>query len=122
MGNAAAPSPGGRQRMSKSNVNLQDGFLNEARREGLEVKVALVNGQELLGAIHGFDNFTIVLHTDGRRHLVYKHAIAQLTADTRPQRLTPSGDGAPVKTTEQQGDPKGLNRLDLSDVNAEPSV
>ena len=65
--------------MPKGSVNLQDFFLNFLRRQGVEVQLGLVNGVEVRGVVKGFDSFTVVVEEQGRPHLVYKHAIAQLT-------------------------------------------
>ncbi|GAB6136853.1 RNA chaperone Hfq [Halanaerobaculum tunisiense] len=56
--------------------NLQDKFLNQARREDIQVTIFLVNGVRLSGVIEGFDNFTVVVQTDKGQQLVYKHAIS----------------------------------------------
>src|SRR5690606_33472350 len=66
------------QLMSKAAMNLQDSFLNQVRRENSEVRVLLVNGTLLRGAVKGFDNFTLILNNRNGQHLVYKHAIAQI--------------------------------------------
>ena len=57
-------------------MNLQDSFLNQARRENLKLSVRLVSGGRLEGRVTGFDNFTIVLDDGKGKHLIYKHAIA----------------------------------------------
>lgn len=66
--------------MANHNVNLQDSFLNQVRKDGTEVEVTLVNGHTHKGVVRGFDNFTVILCVAGRQHLVYKHAIAQIIA------------------------------------------
>ncbi len=62
----------------KTNMNLQDVFLNLARREKVPVSIFLVSGFQLKGIIHGFDNYTIILENDGKQSLVYKQAIASI--------------------------------------------
>ena len=57
-------------------INLQDAFLNQARRERLNVTMFLMNGFQLHGVVRGFDGFTVVLDSDGRQQLIYKHAIS----------------------------------------------
>ncbi len=57
-------------------AGLQDLFLNKARSEGVSVTVFLTNGFQLKGKVHGFDCFTVVLVSDGRQQLIYKHAIS----------------------------------------------
>jgi host factor-I protein len=63
----------------KAQINLQDGFLNQVRKESTVVTVFLVNGCKLRGVVRGFDNFTIILESDGRQHLVYKHAVSTVS-------------------------------------------
>ncbi len=56
--------------------NLQDSFLNQARRERLMVTVILVNGFQLRGVIRGFDAFVVIVDSDGKQQMIYKHAIS----------------------------------------------
>ncbi|RCX10361.1 RNA-binding protein Hfq [Anaerobacterium chartisolvens] len=65
--------------MVKNNINLQDVFLNQVRKEHIAVTIYLTNGFQLKGMVKGFDNFTVVLDTDGRQQLVYKHAISTIS-------------------------------------------
>ncbi|HBW26777.1 MAG TPA: RNA chaperone Hfq [Hungateiclostridium thermocellum] len=65
--------------MSKNNINLQDVFLNQVRKEHIPVTVYLTNGFQLKGTVKGFDNFTVVLDSEGRQQLIYKHAISTIS-------------------------------------------
>ena len=56
--------------------NLQDLFLNQARRERSQITMFLMNGFQLHGIVRGFDSFTVVLESDGKQQLIYKHAIS----------------------------------------------
>ncbi len=56
--------------------SLQDSFLNQLRRERATVTVFLVNGFQLHGVIRAYDGFTVVLDSEGRQQLIYKHAIS----------------------------------------------
>ena len=56
--------------------NLQDAFLNLARRDRLTVTMFLMNGFQLHGVVKGFDGFTVILDSDGKQQLIYKHAIS----------------------------------------------
>lgn len=58
------------------NINLQDVFLNSARKDRIQVTIYLTNGFQFRGVVKGFDNFTVVLESEGRQNLVYKHAIS----------------------------------------------
>lgn len=62
--------------MKQQSVNIQDVFLNQLRKENIPVTVFLLNGFQLRGLIKGFDNFTVILETEGKQQLVYKHAIS----------------------------------------------
>jgi host factor-I protein len=66
----------------KQSINIQDTFLNHLRKENIAVTIYLVNGFQLRGYIKAFDNFTIVIDSEGKQQLVYKHAISTFT----PQR------------------------------------
>ncbi len=59
-------------------MNLQDGFLNQVRKENTEIKLVLLDGSELVGWVRGFDNFTVIVASQLTQHLIYKHAIAQI--------------------------------------------
>jgi host factor-I protein len=63
--------------MGKSQVNLQDIFLNQMRKEKIPVTMYLVNGARLSGTIKGFDNFVILMKQENQQ-LVYKHAISTI--------------------------------------------
>ena len=55
---------------------LQDLFLNQARRDRTPVTVFLMNGFQLRGTIRGFDAFVVLVESDGRQQMIYKHAIS----------------------------------------------
>ncbi len=59
-------------------VNLQDAILKEVRRDRVPVTLFLMNGFQLRGVITGFDSFVVVLVTDGKQQMIYKHAISTL--------------------------------------------
>ncbi len=65
--------------MNKSNINLQDVFLNQVRKEHVAITVYLVNGYQLKGYVKGFDNYTIVMEMEGKQQLVYKHAVSTIS-------------------------------------------
>ncbi len=65
--------------MNKPNINLQDVFLNQVRKEHIAVTIYLTNGFQLKGMVKGFDNFTVVLDSEGKQQLVYKHAISTIS-------------------------------------------
>ena len=62
--------------------NLQDTFLNRARKQAVPVTMFLMNGFQLRGVITGFDSFVVILDSEGRQQVIYKHAISTI-APTR---------------------------------------
>lgn len=65
--------------MTKPQINLQDSFLNQVRKENIPVTLYLINGFQLKGLVKGFDNFTVILEFEGKQQMVYKHAISTIT-------------------------------------------
>lgn len=63
--------------------NIQDGFLNLARREKATVTIYLVNGAKLLGRIKSFDKFSLLLETGAQDQLIFKHAISTISQSRR---------------------------------------
>lgn len=59
-------------------INLQDTILSEVRRDRVPVTLFLMNGFQLRGVVTGFDSFVVVLVTDGKQQMIYKHAISTL--------------------------------------------
>ena len=59
-------------------MNLQEAILKECRKEKVPVTLFLMNGFQLRGIITGFDSFVVVLVSDGRQQMIYKHAISTL--------------------------------------------
>ncbi len=57
-------------------MNLQDIFLNQVRKEKTPITIFLTNGFQIKGNVKGFDSFTVVVDSDGKQQLVYKHAIS----------------------------------------------
>ena len=62
----------------KKTANLQDIFLTKARKQGVPLTVFLVNGFQMRGSVTGFDSFTVVLLSEGRQQMIYKHAISTI--------------------------------------------
>jgi host factor-I protein len=60
------------------NQNLQDIVLNSVRISRQQITVFLVNGFQLRGVVMGFDSFTVVLDSDNKQQLIYKHAISTI--------------------------------------------
>ncbi|KOO46512.1 RNA chaperone Hfq [Priestia koreensis] len=60
----------------KQSINIQDQFLNQLRKDNVYVTVYLLNGFQLRGLVKGFDNFTVLVESEGKQQLIYKHAIS----------------------------------------------
>ena len=69
----------------QTRFNLQDTFLTRARRSRMGVTLFLMNGYQLRGVITGFDSFVVVLMTDSKQQMIYKHAISTIV----PERAVP---------------------------------
>ena len=65
--------------MATKPINLQENFLNQARKENVPVTIHLLNGFQIKGMIRGFDQFTVVIDAMGRQQMVFKHAISTIT-------------------------------------------
>ena len=59
-------------------MNLQDSILKEVIRDRVPVTMFLMNGFQLRGVVTGFDSFVVVLVSDGKQQMIYKHAISTL--------------------------------------------
>ena len=64
-------------------TNLQEAILKEVKREKVPVTLFLMNGFQLRGVVTGYDSFVVMLVTDGKQQMIYKHAISTL-APIRP--------------------------------------
>ncbi len=98
--------------MNKPQLNLQDTFLNQVRKENIGVTIYLVGGVQLRGNVRGFDSFTILLDSPGKpTQMVYKHSVTSIVpmrpiqnlytdairdANPPPQTPTPSPTAPPT--------------------------
>ncbi len=73
--------------MQQRTENYQDLFLNQARKERTPLTVFLMNGFQMRGVITGFDAFVIMLQSDGKQQMIYKHAVSTMTPSV-PVHLT----------------------------------
>ena len=62
----------------KTEISYQDTFLTRARQRRCPVTVFLINGFQMKGTVEGFDVFTVLLQSDGKQNLIYKHAISTI--------------------------------------------
>jgi host factor-I protein len=86
--------------------NIQDGFLNLARREKLTVTIYLVNGAKLIGRIKSFDKFSLLLENSTHEQLIFKHAISTIsqvrrsTGELRSHHVAPAPE-SPTESAEE---------------------
>jgi host factor-I protein len=82
--------------------NIQDSFLNTARKERHNITIYLVSGVKLTGRIRSFDKYSVVLETSNQEQLIFKHAISTVVisrtahshADTKPTAVASPGEAA----------------------------
>lgn len=66
----------------QTKINVQDAFLNAARKSGTPVSIHITNGYMIKdAAVKSFDNYAVIVEAEGRQMLVYKHAISTITPD-----------------------------------------
>ena len=65
----------------KQTINFQDSFLTQARKGRIPLVVFLVNGFQLRGILTGFDNFVILLQSEGKQQMIYKHAVSTIVPE-----------------------------------------
>lgn len=69
--------------MMKNNVKMQDVFLNEVRKNHIQITIFLISGYQIKGYVNGFDPFTIMIDSDGKQQLIYKHAVSTIVPQSR---------------------------------------
>ena len=77
----------------QNKANLQDIFLLRAKRDKLPVTMFLMNGFQMRGIVTGYDPFVVVLDSDGRQQVIYKHAISTIVP-IRPVELREMEEGS----------------------------
>lgn len=83
-----------RQMENKPAQNIQDSFLNTARKDKTQITIYLLSGVKLSGRIRSFDKYSVVLETNNQEQLIFKHAISTVVmskgshhADNRSHQL-----------------------------------
>ncbi|HEY1660403.1 MAG TPA: RNA chaperone Hfq [Candidatus Sulfotelmatobacter sp.] len=82
---------------SKPAQNIQDSFLNTARKERLSITIYLLSGVKLTGRIRSFDKYSVVLEANGQEQLIFKHAISTVVMG-RAMPHSPHPDARPATT------------------------
>ncbi len=62
----------------QTKMNLQDLFLLRVKRDRVPLTLFLMNGFQMRGVLTGFDSFVIIVESEGRQHVIYKHAISTI--------------------------------------------
>jgi len=76
--------------------NIQDGFLNMARKERMAVTIYLMSGVKLTGRVRSFDKFSLILDSNNQEQLIFKHAISTIV-------LPRAGLPAPAPAVKPEG-------------------
>jgi host factor-I protein len=79
--------------MEKSSQNIQDSFLNNARKEKMIITIYLLGGVRLNGRIKSFDKYSLILESNNQEHLVFKHAISTVVTG-RQSHAAPAPSGS----------------------------
>lgn len=96
--------------MEKLPQNIQEAFLNTARREKIFLTIYLMSGVKLSGRIKSFDKYSVVLETNSQDQLIFKHAISTVvmsksayshTHNSRPATAAAATSPAPPQPAEE---------------------
>lgn len=82
--------PAEKGRGEKQTQNIQDGFLNSARKERVLVTIYLVSGVKLTGRIRSFDKYSVVLDSNNQEQLIFKHAISTVVVQRASAATSPT--------------------------------
>ena len=93
---------------NKAAQNIQDGFLNTARKDKFVVAIYLLSGVKLTGRIRSFDKYSIVLDTNNQEQLIFKHAISTVVM---------SRSGHPERHVEQHAPAEAVAPVDAETAN-----
>lgn len=75
---------------NKPAQNIQDSFLNTARKEKSLITIYLLSGVKLSGRIRSFDKYSVVLETNNQEQLIFKHAISTVVLPRHPMEVRPT--------------------------------
>ncbi len=92
--------------MEKTAQNIQEAFLNNARKDKSFLTIYLMSGVKLSGRIKSFDKYSVVLESNNQEQLIFKHAISTVVV-SRPFHSTPHSSGAPAAVHAAPGVPVG---------------
>lgn len=89
---------------TKPAQNIQDSFLNNARKDKTPITIYLLSGVKLTGRIRSFDKYSVVLETNNQEQLIFKHAISTVVMAKGHGDMRPSAPAhPPVSATSSSG-------------------
>ena len=92
--------------MEKPAQNIQDSFLNNARKDKATITIYLLSGVKLTGRIRSFDKYSVVLESNNQEQLIFKHAISTVAVgrshgfSEKPRMVTGPTTTAPAESTD----------------------
>jgi host factor-I protein len=89
---------------NKPAQNIQDSFLNTARKEKSLITIYLLSGVKLSGRIRSFDKYSVVLETNNQEQLIFKHAISTVVLPRHPAEVRSVAAPTPVTSTPTTGE------------------
>lgn len=105
--------------MEKLSQNIQEAFLNTARKDKIFLTIYLMSGVKLSGRIKSFDKYSVVLETNSQEQLIFKHAISTVVvskaphshshshSSTSPHSSVTAGASNPASAPKHPGAPEG---------------
>ncbi|MDD5541686.1 MAG: RNA chaperone Hfq [Acidobacteriia bacterium] len=81
---------------NKTSQNIQDAFLNNARKEKQPVTIYLLSGVKLTGRIKSFDKYSVILEASNQDQLIFKHAISTVVVARSSASVSPAASATPV--------------------------
>ena len=95
--------------MDKPLQNIQDSFLNNARKDRTNVTIYLLSGVKLTGRIRSFDKYSVVLESNNQEQLIFKHAISTVVTSraAHPPEAKPAAASAAQPATGAVATPSG---------------
>jgi host factor-I protein len=79
--------------LEKQAQNIQEAFLNNARKDKTFLTIYLMSGVKLSGRIKSFDKYSVILETNNQEQLIFKHAISTVVV-SRPFHTGPPASAA----------------------------
>ncbi|MEO8592173.1 MAG: RNA chaperone Hfq [Candidatus Solibacter sp.] len=102
--------------MDKPAQNIQDSFLNNARKDKIVLTIYLMSGVKLSGRIKSFDKYSLVLETNNQEQLIFKHAISTVVTQKSTHSYTGSSTVSPAHSSSPVGAPGAVVHADASEA------